>query len=112
MYKRIYKRMLKRTDEPDERIPLRFGYQLCLWIYITFFVIYRLLTKNNPFYLDINPNISLLIGFASFLIFGAIFASILNFEWIKKIELTKRQKNKSRIILVLTIIIVILLFKL
>ncbi len=112
MYKGIYKRMLKRTDKPENRIPLRFSYQLCLWIYITFYIIYKLLTKNNPYYLDINPNISILIGFTSFLILGGIFATILNFEWIKKIELTKKQKNKSRIILFLTIIIVSLLLKL
>ena len=104
--------MLKRTDEPDDRVPLRFGYQLCLWIYIALFVIYRLLIKIHPFYLDINPNISFLLYFVCFLIFGATFATVLNFEWIKNIELTKRQKNKSRIILFLIIVVLILLFKL
>lgn len=112
IYSRIYKRMLRRTDEPDERIPLKFGYQLCFWVYVALFVIYRLLTKIYPFYLDINPNISFLIGFALFLILGATFATVLNFEWIKSIELNKKQKNKCRLILFSIIILVIILFKL
>lgn len=112
IYLRIYKRMLKRTDEPDERIPLKFGYQLCLWIYIALFVIYRLLTKIYPFYLDLNPNISFLIGLALYLILGATFATVLNFEWIKTIELNTKQKNKCRLILFSIIILVIILFKL
>lgn len=112
MYTRIYKRMLKRTDYPDHSVRTTFGYQLCLLIWITFFVLYKLLTKNRNYYLDISTGTVLLIHFVSFLIFSAVFSTFLNFEWIKKIELTKRQKNKSRIILFLTIVTVILLFKL
>ncbi|POY39536.1 hypothetical protein C3L50_10220 [Flavobacterium alvei] len=112
IYQLNYKRILKRTDYPDERVKGPLGYQLSLCIYIIAFVLTRFIQNHISWSISISTNKILLISFAYFLIFGAIFASILNFEWIKKIELTKRQKNKSRIILVLTIIIVILLFKL
>lgn len=112
MYKRIYRRILKRTDYPDHSVRTTFGYQLCLLIYITFFVLYKLLTKNRNYYLDIGTDTVLLILFVSFLIISAIFSTFLNFDWIKKIELTKKQKNKCRMILFLIIIIIILLFNL
>jgi len=112
MYKRIYRRMLKRTDYPDHSVRTTFGYQLCLLIYITFFVLYKLLTKNRNYYLDISTNTVLLIHFVSFLIFSAVFSTFLNFDWIKSIELNTKQKNKCRIILFSIIVLVIFLFKL
>ena len=112
MYKRIYKRKLKRTDYPDHSVRTTFGYQICLLIYIVFFVLYKLLTKNRNYYLDISTDKVLLIHFVSFLIFSAVFSTFLNFDWIKNIELNTKQKNKCRIILFSIIILVIILFKL
>lgn len=112
IYKRIYKRILKRTDYPDHSVRTTFGYQICLLIYIAFFVLYKLLTKNRNFYIDISINILLFMHLAYFLIFGALFSTILNFDWIKSIELNTKQKNKCRLILFLIIFLVIFLFKL
>lgn len=112
MYKRIYKRILKRTDYPDHSVRTTFGYQLCLLIYITFFVLYKLLTKNSNYYFDISTGKVILIHYVSFFIFSAVFSTFLNFDWIKSIELNTKQKNKCRMILFSIIILVIILFKL
>lgn len=102
--------MLKRTDYPDERIPLKFGYQLTLCIYIVAFILCRFIQNHTSLSIDISMNKILLITFATFLIFGAVFATTLNFDWIKNIKLNKKQKNKSRLILLLIIVVLLLLF--
>ena len=110
IYQRIYKRMLKRTDYPDDRVKSPFGYQLSLCIYIIGFVLIRFIQNHTSWSIDISMNKILLIAFAFFLIFGALFATFLNFDWIKKIELNTKQKNKSRLILFLIIVVLLLLF--
>jgi hypothetical protein len=110
IYQLNYKRILKRTDHPEDRVRGPLGYQLSLCIYIIAFVLTRFIQNHTFWSISISMNKILLITFAYFLIFGAVFATILNFDWIKNIELSTKQKIKSRIILLLIIIALILLF--
>ena len=112
IYQLNYKRILKRTDYPDERVRGPMGYQLSLFIYIIAFVLGRFVQNHTSLSIAISMNTISLFTFVYFLIFGAIFATVLNFEWIKNIELNTKQKNKCRLILFSIIILVIILFKL
>jgi hypothetical protein len=83
-----------------------------LYFMTFFFVSWRILEKIFNFKMAVG--FGLFGGYLIviyFLLCGIIFYK-LNLAWIRAIELTKKQKNKSRIILFLTIVIVILLFKL
>lgn len=110
IYQLNYKRILKRTDYPDERVRSPMGYQLSLFIYIIAFVLGRFVQNHTSWSIAISMNKISLFTFAYFLILSAIFATKLNFEWIKKIELTPRQKKRSRIILFLLFTSLVIIF--
>jgi len=110
IYQLNYKRILKRTDYPDERVRGPMGYQLSLFIYIIAFVLGRFVQNHTSWSIAISMNKISLFTFAYFLILSAIFATKLNFEWIKEIELTPRQKNRSRIILFLLFTSLVIIF--
>ena len=112
IYQLNYKRILKRTDYPDERVRGPMGYQLSLLIYIIAFVLGRFVQNHTSLSIAISMNKISLFTFVYFLISGAIFATVLNFEWIKTIELNTKQKNKCRLILFSIIILIIILFNL
>ena len=112
IYQLNYKRILKRTDYPDERVRGPMGYQLSLSIYIIAFVLGRFVQNHTSWSIAISMNKISLFTFGYFLILGATFATFLNFEWIKSIELNTKQKNKCRLILFSIIILLIILFNL
>jgi len=60
--------------------------------------------------MEISLNCVLIIALLFIVIFGIILSLKLDFELIKNIELTAKQKNHSRIILLILILLLIILY--
>ncbi len=99
IYNGCYKRAIRQSVYPDDSVKFRFGLRSSFWICLMVFLTSRILIKFLDFNINITANSFLILSMTFILLFGILLSLILNFEWIKNIELNQKQKNNSRIIL-------------
>ena len=110
IFKRAYIRAQKQSVYPEDSVKFRFGLRLSFYISLFVFIIYRI--SANVFGLNIETSVNcvLIIALLFIVIFGILLSLTLNFELIKNIELTTKQKNCSRIILLVLVLLLIFLY--
>lgn len=109
IYSGAYKRAKRQSIYPDKTVKYRFGLRLSFWLCLAIFLLYRILKRFLDLNINISTNYVLLLGMVLIILLGIFFAVTLNFELIKNINLTKKQKNMSRIVLLFLVIIILLL---
>jgi hypothetical protein len=97
----------KQTSYPEFVTKVRFAVALSVYSYILFFLGYKFLTKYIELKIIWNFDTTLTISISYIILLSLLLYFKFNFEWVKKIELNKKQKNNSRIILIILLVIIL-----
>ncbi len=103
----LYKRAKKYSAFPEDSVKFKFGLILSSLLYLVTLIFYAILSKFLKLNLSISTNFILLLGTIFIILFGIYLSISLDFDSIKAIKLTRKQKNISRFILIFLITIIL-----
>jgi hypothetical protein len=105
---RLSNRIAKRqTSYPEFVTKVRFSVALSVYSYVLFFLGYKFLTKFIKLKTIWSFDTIITISVSYVILLSLLLYFTFNFEWVKKIELNKKQKRDSRIILLILLVVIL-----